>query len=230
MTKKKNILIVDDEKDALHLIEKNMELDEFNLKMVKTGEEALKIVRGIAPDLVLLNMMIPGVDGFGLCRVLKRDPKTSKIPIIMMARKEEERDIIGGLELGADDYVTKPFKPQALIARINAILRRKPAVEPDEFSPLKIDGLELVPKRFQVKVDGKLVDVTLTEFRILHFLALRPGLVFTRQQIIDGVRGNEYPATDRSVDVQMTGLRRKIGRYCCYIETVRGVGYKFKNY
>ncbi len=146
----------------------------------------------------------------------------------MLTAKGEEADIVAGLELGADDYVTKPFSPRVLVSRIKAVLRRRGKVVTDENAPLRYDEMEIDPGRFKVFVKGSLVELTHTEFSILHFLAKKPGWVFTRYQIIDAIKGLDYPVTDRSVDVQVVGLRKKLGEYGDYIETVRGVGYRFR--
>jgi len=178
---------------------------------------------------LLLDLMLPGMDGLELCRLMKREKQTEKIPIIMLTAKGEESDIVAGLELGADDYLTKPFSPNVLLARIRAVLRRgsQPS-KPHNESPITIHELEIHPGRNEVRVEGKLTELTFTEFHILQALANRPGWVFTRNQIVEAVRGDDYPVTDRAVDVQIVGLRKKLGVVAQYIETVRGVGYRFK--
>jgi two-component system phosphate regulon response regulator PhoB len=163
-----------------------------------------------------------------VCRILKNDPKTSHVPVVMLTAKGEEADVVAGLELGADDYVTKPFSPRVLLARVKAVLRRRAAMTPEEDVTLQRHEIVINPQRHEVLVGGKPVELTHTEFRLLHYLARRPGWVFTRQQIIDNVRGDNYPITDRAVDVQVVGLRRKLGPAGDYVETVRGVGYRFK--
>jgi two-component system alkaline phosphatase synthesis response regulator PhoP len=172
--------------------------------------------------------MLPGVDGLEVCKLLKSDSTTAGIPVIMVTAKGEESDIITGLELGADDYVTKPFSPKVLIARIRACFRRTAQKPVDQTSVIQINDLVIHPGRHEVLVAGKPVSLTLTEFKLLHFLAGRPGWVFTRYQIVDAVRGEDYIVTDRTVDVQIVGLRKKLRGYGKYIETVRGVGYRFK--
>ena len=172
--------------------------------------------------------MLPGIDGLDVAKALKNDPKTRDIQIVMLTAKGEEADIVTGLELGADDYITKPFSPRVLVARVRAVLRRGVTEVPEEASILKIHNLIIHPGRREVLVDGDQVQLTFTEFGILNFLARRPGWVFTRFQIVDSVRGEDYPVTDRSVDVQIVGLRKKLGPAGNYIETVRGVGYRFK--
>ncbi len=172
--------------------------------------------------------MLPGLDGLEVCKILKTDPKTRQIPVIMLTAKGEEPDIVTGLELGADDYVTKPFSPRVLSARVKAVLRRKTAEPTNDKSVLKIHDLVIHPGRHEVLAAENPVDLTHTEFRILHLLARRPGWVFTRYQIINGVQGEDVAVTDRSVDVHIVSLRRKLGRCGEYIETIRGVGYRFK--
>jgi two-component system phosphate regulon response regulator PhoB len=172
--------------------------------------------------------MLPGIDGLEVAKILKNDSKTQDIPIIMLTAKGEEADIVTGLELGADDYITKPFSPRILTARIRAVLRRKSTPPSDETSIIQHNGLIIHPGRRDVRINGKPVELTYTEFQVLHYLAKRPGWVFTRYQIVEAVRGDDYPVTDRSVDVQIVGLRKKLGFYGKYIETVRGVGYRFR--
>jgi len=180
------------------------------------------------PDVVLLDLMLPGVNGLDVCRSLKKDANTATIPIVMVTAKGEESDIVTGLELGADDYVAKPFSMKILIARVRAVLRRKGEPPADASATLQIRDLVIDPRRREVLVKGKPADLTFTEFGLLHFLAGRPGWVMTRDQIIDAVRGEDYAVTDRAVDVQIVGLRKKLGKCADCIETVRGVGYRFK--
>jgi two-component system alkaline phosphatase synthesis response regulator PhoP len=225
---KEHILVVDDEEDILELVRFNLAREGYDMFCTTSGEEALEIARKEHPDLLVLDLMLPGIDGLEVTKILKNDVKTRDIPIIMLTAKGEEADIVTGLELGADDYVTKPFSPRVLVARVRAALRRKVKDLPEEESLVKIHNLEIHPGRREVLVDGKQVQLTFTEFSILNFLARRPGWVFTRFQIVDAVRGDDYPVTDRSVDVQIVGLRKKLGSAGKYIETVRGVGYRFQ--
>lgn len=225
---KENILIVDDEEDILELVRYNLSKEGYQLTCVGSGEDGLKVARAAAPDLVVLDLMLPGVDGLDVCKALKGDSKTKHIPIIMLSAKGEEADIVTGLELGADDYLVKPFSPRVLSARVKSVLRRNKGIPEDDSSPIKVDELQINPGRHEVLIKGKLVDLTSTEFKVLHFLARQPGWVFTRYQIVDAVHGDDYPVTDRSVDVQIVGLRKKLGKVGAYIETVRGVGYRFK--
>jgi len=225
---KKHILVVDDEEDILNLVCYNIEKNGYRVSTAESGEEALEIARSKLPDLIILDLMLPGVDGLEVCKTLKNNAKTSHIPIVMLSAKGEEADVVTGLELGADDYVTKPFSPRILAARIKVVLR-KAQTDGKEGRAIQAHGIAIIPDRHEVLVRGKAIDLTFTEFRILKFLATHPGRVFTRYQIIDGVRGEEYVVTDRSVDVQITGLRKKLGSTAGkLIETVRGVGYRFR--
>jgi two-component system alkaline phosphatase synthesis response regulator PhoP len=222
------VLVVDDEEDILELVRYNLAKEGHRVRCVATGEEALEAARADVPDLVILDLMLPGLDGLEVCRALKRDPETAHIPILMLTAKGEEADVVAGLEMGADDYVTKPFSPRVLLARVKAVLRRSTARTPEDNATLHVRDIVINPQRHEVLARGKPVELTYCEFRLLHYLARRPGWVFTRQQIIDHVRGDNYPVTDRSVDVQVVGLRRKLGPCGDCIETVRGVGYRFK--
>jgi two-component system, OmpR family, alkaline phosphatase synthesis response regulator PhoP len=222
------ILIVEDEEEIRELVAYNLVKQGYLAIPAESGEEGLRLIRAEKPDLILLDLMLPGVDGLEVCRRLKRDAATEGIPLIMLTAKGEETDIVAGLELGADDYLTKPFSPRVLMARIRAVLRRKAEEPLDEQQELRIHGLTIHPGRHEVLVEKKPVPLTATEFRVLQVLAQRPGWVFTRDQIANAVHGGDYIVTDRSVDVQIVGLRKKLGAAAGYIETIRGVGYRFK--
>lgn len=224
---KERVLVVDDEEDILAVVKYHLEREGFRVILATTGEEAMDLVKNKMPDLILLDLMLPGIDGLEVTKKLKLDDKTKNIPIIMLTAKDEEADIVTGLEMGADDYVTKPFSPRVLVARIKAILRRKKQ-DINETTVIKFDGLFIHLGKREVLIDKKIVNLTGTEFKILVLLASKPGWVFTRSQIVEAVHGDEYVVTDRAVDVQITGLRKKLGEYGKYIETVRGIGYKFK--
>jgi two-component system phosphate regulon response regulator PhoB len=224
----KRILLIEDEKDIAELVRHYLSLEGYAVSRAATGEDGLRLARADRPSLVLLDLMLPGVDGLEVCRALKRDRATETIPIVMLTAKSEESDIVAGLELGADDYVTKPFSPKVLVARVRAVLRRRSRPAPADSEPLEVHGLSIHPGRHEVRVGGKPVELTATEFRLLRLLAGRPGWVFTRSQIVNAVRGEDYPVTERSVDVHIVGLRRKLGRAGECIETVRGVGYRFQ--
>jgi len=222
------ILVVDDEEDLLELLRFNLSGEGFSVTCAATGEEALQRVKTDQPALILLDLMLPGMDGLEVARRLKGQAVTKDIPIVMLTAKGEEGDIVKGLETGADDYITKPFSRKLVAARIRAVLRRREAKQKDESGALAVHDLLIHPGRREVLVKGKPVELTFTEFGILNFLARRPGWVFTRSQIVDAVRGDEYFVTDRSVDVQVVGLRKKLGSAAKYVETVRGVGYRFR--
>ncbi|EAT16672.1 response regulator [Desulfuromonas acetoxidans] len=229
----KNILIVEDEEDILALVHYNLSRDGFEVTTATTGEDGVEQARKEHPDLMILDLMLPGMDGLEVCETLKKDRELRDIPIVMLTAKGEESDIVKGLEMGAADYVTKPFSPKVLLARVKAVLRRYEQGDETEHVPtdavIERHGLVIHPGRNEVLVDGRSVDLTYTEFRVLHFLASRPGWVFTRYQIVNAVRGEDYSVTDRAVDVQIVGLRRKLGNFGHCIETVRGVGYRFKD-
>lgn len=225
---KKTIFIVEDEEDILELMRHHLDKEGYLVESALNGEDAVRGVRRKDPDLVLLDLMLPGLDGLEVCRSLKKDAKTSGIPIIMVTAKGEESDIVTGLELGAVDYITKPFSMKILVARVRAALRRKSDAPVDGNKPVKIHDIEINPGRHEVLIKGKPVEMTFSELKILQLLACKPGWVLTREQIVDGVRGEDYAVTDRAVDVQIVGLRKKLGNRADYIETVRGVGYRFK--
>ena len=227
---KERILVIEDEEDILALIHFNLVKAGFQVECAMTGEEGFTKVRECKPDLVFLDLMLPGIDGLEVCRRLRHASDTQETPIIMLTAKGEEDDIVQGLELGADDYITKPFSPQILQARARAVLRRrgKPDKPADEEQPIEIHDLYIHPGRNKVKVCGENIELTFSEFQLLCLLACRPGWVFTRTQIVDAIHGEGYAVTDRAVDVQIVGLRKKLGTCGEYIETVRGIGYRFR--
>ena len=228
MTKedKSKILIVEDEQDIRNLLVFNLEKNDFNVQAADNGEKALSLIRSNNFDLVLLDLMIPGISGFDLTRILKNDDETSEVPIIMLTAKGEEHDIVKGLEIGAADYITKPFSIKVLIARVNKIIQNKNESLKGkgiiEFSDLSINI-----KSREVIVEGKSINLTFTEFEILKLLASHSKWVYTRTEIIDQIRGDNYIVTDRTIDFQIVGLRKKLGSYGKCIKTVRGVGYRF---
>ncbi len=226
---KQYILVVEDEEDILALLHFNLIKANYEVEVASCGEEGLNKVRERLPALILLDLMLPGIDGLEICRRLRNDKKTQQVPIIMLTARGEEGDVVRGLELGADDYVTKPFSIKVLLARIQSVLRRRNEPLPSgEEEELVYGELVIHPGRNLVQVAGQTVELTFTEFRVLVALAGRPGWVFTRYQIVNAVRGEDYAVTDRAVDVQIAGLRKKLGSCGHYIETVRGVGYRFK--
>ena len=224
-----NILVVDDEEDLLELVRYTLAKEGHSVTCVDTGEKAVDSVRQSLPDLIVLDLMLPGIDGLEVCRRLKGDLKTREVPIIMLTAKSEERDVITGLDGGADDYVTKPFSPRVLLARVKSLMRRKDVeLRTQHDTIIQIRELVIHPGRHEVKLQGEPINLTYTEFALLQFLAKRPGWAYSRSQIVDAVKGEDYPVTERSVDVQVAGLRKKLGSFGGNIETVRGVGYRFR--
>ncbi|KPK27421.1 MAG: ArsR family transcriptional regulator [Desulfobacterales bacterium SG8_35_2] len=231
--KKKTVLIVEDDEHIQQLVGYNLIKAGFLVEYGDSGEQALEKIENQTPDLVLLDLMLPGMDGKELCRILRSDCQLTDLPIIMLTAKDEESDIIAGLDLGADDYITKPFSPKVLISRVKAVLRRKAKesapLAHDSSGVIKIYDLVIDPGRYEVKISEESISLTPTEFGILKLLAKRPGWVFSRQQIIDAVRGYDYLVTPRTIDVQMFSLRKKLGDTGKKIETVRGIGYRFND-
>ena len=224
---KPNIFVVDDDPDILDLLRYNLTREDFRVSTANDGQEALDRVVEVNPDLILLDLMMPKVGGLDVTRKLQSNPRTKSIPIIMVTAKGEDSDIVVGLELGATDYIVKPFSMRVLIARIRKTLRRPLTDEPTP-TRKSIQGLEIIPDRFEALVNGVEVGLTITEFRIMDLLSGHPGRVFTRGGIVNAVRGENYSVTDRSVDVHITSLRKKLGQVGAAIETVRGVGYRVK--
>jgi two-component system phosphate regulon response regulator PhoB len=222
------ILVVEDEEDILELLRFNLTREGYKVLAAADGAAALDAARARRPALILLDLMLPKMDGFEVCRALKQNPDTAAVPIVMLTAKGEESDVVAGLELGAEDYIPKPFSVKVVIARVRAALRRRQAAASGKDEAVRIRDLAIDPGRHEVLLRGKPLDLTFTEFRLLYVLARRPGRVLTREQIVDAVRGEDYPVTDRAVDVQVVGLRRKLGPRADYIETVRGVGYRFR--
>lgn len=223
---KGTICVIEDEEDIQNILEIQLTREGYTPVIADNGEEGLELAREKIPQLILLDLMLPGMDGFDVCRALRQDKSTRDVPIIMLTARGEEADIITGLEIGADDYITKPFSPRVVVSRIKSVLRRgsrNPGTPEGmiEYGPIRIDQ-----PRHIVTLDEKPLDLTATEFKLLAFLCSRPGWVFTRQQIVDNVRGEDYAVTERSVDVQVVGLRKKLADQAEYIETVRGVGYR----
>ncbi|MBU2431351.1 MAG: response regulator transcription factor, partial [Proteobacteria bacterium] len=195
----------------------------------QTGEAAIKIARQSQLDLLILDLMLPGIDGLEVTRYLKNNASTRDLPIVMLTAKGEESDVVTGLELGANDYISKPFSPKVLIARIRAILRRRRKQSEDSGNQIRQEGDMMIDTaRHKVTIEGVPLDLTLSEFGLLAFLADKKGWVFTRGQIVDAIRGENYAVTERSIDVIIVGLRKKLKNYAQLIETVRGVGYRFK--
>lgn len=226
---KKTILIIEDEPDIRDLLEFHLKKEGYNVLTSTDGEKGLIAARKESPNLILLDLLLPGIKGLDVCRVLKSDVDTSKINIIMVTALGQEENIVKGLETGADDYVSKPFNMSILLARISAVLRRNTTNAISEHDNVQINEIKIIPRLREVTAgQKKITDLTFTEFQILHLLATHPGWVFTRYQIIDKIRGDNYPVTDRSVDFQIVGLRKKLGDHGKLIETIRGVGYRFR--
>ena len=224
---KSHILIIEDEPDINELLSISLIENDYTVSKAFDGEKGLKIARELAPDLILLDLMLPGISGLDVCKLLKSEQETSFIKIIILTALSQEHDIVKGLELGADDYITKPFSMMVLNARIKSVLRRN-LIEKNQFvDTINIDNIQIIPKTRTVKIDKEIIDLTFTEFQILLLLSTHPGWVFTRYQIINKIRGDNYPVTDRSIDFQIVGLRKKMGPKGKLIETIRSVGYRF---
>ncbi len=226
---KETILIVDDEEDIVALIKYNLGNEGYSTLTAFSGEQAIKIAKQFQPDLICLDLMLPGIDGLEVTKYLRNNEKTNRIPIIMLTAKGEESDIVLGLEMGANDYISKPFSPKVLIARIRAIFRRRKKdldLEPERINQ---EGSLIIDRaKHLVTIDGNVLELTLSEFELLSFLLDKKGWVFTRKQIVDAIHGESYSVTERSVDVIIVGLRKKLKHHASAIETVRGVGYRFK--
>ena len=225
---KATILLIDDEKDLIELVRYNLEKEGFDVIAASDGQAGLDVVRRHRPDLVVLDLMMPGLDGLQVCQRLRGDPRSGRIPVIMLTARATEADRIVGLELGADDYITKPFSPREVVARVKAVLRRSNPL-PDDIQVIRSGELVIDLAGHEVSYKGHRVSLTATEFRILEFLAGRPGRVFSRDEIIDAALTNESAVFDRTVDVHITAIRRKLGPGAEQIETVRGFGYKLRH-
>lgn len=229
---KPNILVVEDEADIQQLVSYNLIKAGMHVTCADKGEDALAVLGQEQVDGIILDLMLPGLDGLEICRRIREQDQTRHIPVIILTARSEDDDVIAGLDIGADDYVTKPFSPKVLVARLQAVMRRKQesggGEREDDSEEISLHGISIHPGRHEVHLKGKALLLTGTEFTILHLLAGRPGWVFTRQQIIDRVRGYDYLITPRAVDVQIFGLRKKLGKAGHLIETVRGLGYRIK--
>lgn len=223
----KTIFVVEDEIDIQELIKYNLTKERYSVECFDNAEDMLVRLAEKVPDAFLLDIMLPGMDGLDACKKIRAGSETAETPVIMLTAKGEELDIVMGLELGADDYMIKPFSPRVLNARLKAVLRRKKVEKKLSQDELEIMGILIHPGRHTVSIKGKNIDLTSAEFTALYLLANRAGWVYTRHQIVEEVHGENYPVTDRSVDVMIAGLRKKMGDCGRYIETVRGIGYKF---
>jgi len=223
----KRVLAIEDEEDILEVIEYNLDREGYDVTTSRNGEDGLELVRKDHPDIVLLDLMLPDLDGLEVCRKIRSDQEIKQIPVIMVTAKDTESEVVLGLGVGADDYITRPFKPKELVARVKAVLRRSSS-EPIDGSETEIKRgpVTIIPVRHKVLVEGDPVDFTATEFSLLRFLAESPGRVYSREQLIDNVMGTVV--TSRNVDVHIRSIRKKLDRHEDLIETVRGVGYRFK--
>jgi two-component system, OmpR family, alkaline phosphatase synthesis response regulator PhoP len=219
------ILLVEDDVDIRELVRYNMEREGYKVVASASAEQAKSALAKKVPNLILLDLMLPGMDGFSFCRELRKDERTAKIPVIMVTARVEDADIVAGLEVGADDYVTKPFSARVLVARVKTALRRR-EVEPEDSADTLVRGpFEIDRTHHLAKVKGKHITLTIGEFKALDLFMRRPGVVFSRYQIVDAIHGGEHASTDRAVDVLIVGLRKKLGSSSEWIETIRGVGY-----
>ena len=227
---REKILIIEDEPEIRELLRYNLRKAGYTTLEAGSGEEGLRVARAERPAVILLDIMLPGMDGMDACRAIKADANLRKTPVVMLTAKGEEADVVSGLEVGADDYITKPFSPRVVMARIKAVLRRgvEEGDDGEAESVVRHGPVLMDPVRHSCVVDGRAVDLTATEYKLLHLLCRRPGRVFTRQQIVDTCRGEDYAVTERAVDVQIVGLRKKLADHADIVETVRGVGYRAK--
>ena len=225
---KGSILVIEDEEPIRDLVVLTLESAGYHTVMgAANGEDGLKLAQVHLPDLVILDLMLPGIDGLDVCRQLKNNELTRAIPVIMLSAKSDESDVVLGLELGAADYVTKPFSRKILVARVRAQLRQ--LSEQDDSSEIRHNGLVINDELHSAKLNGENLELTYSEFAIMKLFAAHPGRVFTRNQIINRVKGDGYPVTERAIDVQIVNLRRKLGEWGANIDTVRGVGYRLKS-
>ena len=225
---KSKIIVIEDEPDIAEMIAYNLRREGHKVSVCRDGEQGLSRIRTDNPDLVVLDLMLPGIDGVEVCRMVKSDPVTRATPIIMVTAKSEESDVVLGLKIGADDYIAKPFSPRELVARVDVALRRggrQVVAEPGE--RVVRGALTVDLSHYDARVDGQPISLTPTEIRLLHFLAKHPGRVFSRAQLLSRVIGEDAVVTDRNIDVHVRALRQKLGEHDAVIETVRGVGYRF---
>ncbi len=230
---KKKVLVVDDEKDIVDILKYNLEREnEFEVYTAKDGKDALELIEHVTPDLILLDIMMPEVNGFEVCKQLKNNPETSKIPVIFLTAKENEIDEILGLEIGADDYISKPISPRKVLARIKSVIRRTSS---DYEKPLKLEdnikfrNLEIDSSSHSVRINEREVFFPKKEFQLLHFLLSNRGKVYSREILLNQIWGENIYVVDRTVDVHVAKVREKLGEYSDYIETIKGLGYRFKD-
>ncbi|MDT8398306.1 MAG: response regulator [Pseudomonadales bacterium] len=227
---KKKIVVVEDEPDILEVLTYNLRREGYEVESAHNGTIALSLINKVIPHLVLLDLMLPGMDGIEICRQLKNNPATRNVLIIMVTAKGEESDVVLGLGVGADDYIAKPFSPKELIARVKAVSRRGVLAEATPVrETLEVGGLEIDAGKHKVSVQGQEIHLTATEFRLLHYLASYPGRVFSREQLLSKALGDDTVVVDRNIDVHIRGIRKKMELDAPLIETIRGVGYRFKD-
>lgn len=221
------VLVIEDEADIREMIEYNLQKEGYRVRAFETGGDLMRYLRTETGDLILLDVMLPGADGFDICRRIKSNEQTRHIPVIMVTAKSDETHVVAGLELGADDYITKPFSIKVLIARVRRTLRREDSAETAGAGSglVRVGSLEIEPDQFRVALQGKAVHLTQSEFRILLAMAEKPGWVFSREQLIQAVHAHVV-ISERAIDVQIVGLRKKLGDFGAHIETVRGIGYR----
>ncbi|HMO01447.1 MAG TPA: response regulator transcription factor [Oligoflexia bacterium] len=227
--RKAKIMVVEDELDILELIIYNLSKEGYTVKGVTNGEEALSALTEFSPDLLILDLMLPGMDGFEVCAEIRRSRLHQQIPIFMLTAKGEEADVVSGLEVGADDYLSKPFSPKILLARVRSLLRRQNRRTKNHDQVLKSGELTIDTNAHQVLIKNRKLNLTGTEFKLLHHLVVNAGTVFQRNDIIKNIHGADYPATARSIDVQILNLRKKLGRHGKHIQSVRGIGYRYQD-
>lgn len=223
------ILIIEDEPDITEVLKYNLEKNHYQVATAGTGEDGLAAASESLPDLILLDLMLPGMDGLEVCRKLREDPRTRDLLVIMLTAKGTEADVVVGLTLGADDYVVKPFSTSELMARIKTVLRRaEPREGVSDDAAVKVGPIAVDLRKHEVRIEGEAVELTLSEFKLLGFLIRKKGRVFTRDQLLDAVVGPDVFVTARNIDVHVAALRKKLGKYGSWIVTVRGVGYRFE--
>lgn len=221
------IVVIEDEPDIVEVMCYNLQREGYQVSSTTRGDEGLELVRNQSPSLVILDLMLPGMDGLSVCQQIKSDPLTRSTPIIIVSAKGEESDVVIGLGLGADDYIAKPFSPREMLARVKAVLRRGPLQEEQQKDRIVARDLVIDPSRHEVRAAGELVKLTATEFKLIHQLASQPGRAYTREQLLNRVVGEGVVVVDRNIDVHIRSVRKKLGELGEMIQTIRGVGYRF---
>ncbi|HIG41996.1 MAG: response regulator transcription factor [bacterium] len=226
----KSIVVVEDEPDILEVLSYNLKREGFAVQTAQDGVAGLELIQRVKPDLVLLDLMLPGIDGLEICRQVKSSRLMANIPIIMVTAKGEESDVVLGLGIGADDYIAKPFSPREVVARVKAVIRRSGSGDVSNTQePIQVGDLVIDESKFKVTYRNVDVRLTATEFRLLHHLASHPGRVFSREQLLNHALGTDVVVVDRNIDVHIRAIRKKIGSETHFIETIRGIGYRFKD-